>query len=89
MFSWVELHLNSLSALHLKGGLNVLSDFLSRHWVKQDEWVLNQEVYLDLVVRWGTPEVDLFASRSNVKVPHFCSLVRGDQAWALYALSVP
>ncbi|XP_018415689.1 PREDICTED: protein virilizer homolog [Nanorana parkeri] len=43
IFSWAEVNLKSLFAVHLRGTHNILADYLSRHRILQDEWVLNQE----------------------------------------------
>lgn len=48
---------------------------------------LHQKVFKELGARWGSPEFDLFATRSNVKVTMFCSLVREDWPWALDAFT--
>lgn len=80
IFAWAESNLASLTAVHLKGTLNSLADFLSRQQVKQDEWSLNQEVFEQVVKTWGIPEVDLFASESNKKVAQFFSLHSLDRA---------
>lgn len=87
IFSWTEPTLLSLSAVHLKGTLNLVASFLSRWPVFQNEWALDQDVFREFVVRWGSPDVDLFDTRSNVKVC-FCSLAKGDHPWALDVLTV-
>ena len=51
------------------------------------EWSLHQEVFNLLFQRWHTPEVDLFATRYNNKLPKFVSPVLDPQAWAVDALS--
>ena len=84
---WSEVNVASLSAVHLKGNLNNLADFLSRQRVLESEWSLNQEVFQEIVDRWGTPQIDLFASQVNAKVPRFFSLNRLDQAEGLDALA--
>ena len=51
------------------------------------EWSLHQEVFNLLFQQWHTPEVDLFATRYNIKLPKFVSPVLDPQAWAVDALS--
>lgn len=87
IFAWAESNLASLTAVHLKGTLNSLADFLSRQQVKQDEWSLNQEVLEQVVKTWGIPEVDLFASESNKKVAQFFSLHSLDRARGMDAFA--
>ena len=66
----------------------MIADRLSQHnQVIQTEWSLHQEVFNLLCQRWHSPEVDLFATRYNNKLPKFVSPVPDPQAWALDALS--
>ncbi|KAM4028388.1 heterogeneous nuclear ribonucleoproteins A2/B1 isoform 1-T1 [Anomaloglossus baeobatrachus] len=80
IFQWAEQSLLSLSAVHLKGSLNLQADFLSRRDVHPGEWSLDQAVFCSLVARWGAPEVDLFASAGNRKVATYFSLNPRDEA---------
>ena len=62
---------------------------LSRHkQVIQKEWSLLQEVFDLLCRRWHTPEVDLFPTRFNHKLPRFVSPVPYRLAWKVDALSL-
>ena len=73
---WAEIcRLNAtLSVAHISGTLNVLADRLSRPGqVLQGEWELNQEVFERLTGVWGTPDIDLFATRFNRKITRFIS----------------
>lgn len=81
----------STSGIHLKGTDNTLADFLSRKTIKQTEWSLNQATFLWITQTWRVPQVDLFVSRTNAKLPRFFSLdttdgnIRVDtfnQSWA-------
>ncbi|XP_040196517.1 uncharacterized protein LOC120929266 [Rana temporaria] len=71
IFRWAETNTLSLSAVFLRGIENSTADFLSRSQLREDEWSLNQEVFHLLVKRWGSPEIDLFASRENAKTHWF------------------
>lgn len=53
--------------------------FLSRRLVYQDEWARHRKVFQELVARWESPDVGLFAARSNAKVARFCSVVGEDR----------
>ena len=78
-----------LRARHIPGHLNVIADKLSRYKkVIQTEWSLLQEVFDLLCRRWHKPEVDLFATRFNHKLPRFVSLVPDRLAWKVDALSL-
>ena len=79
-----------LRARHIPGHLNVIADKLSRHGqVIQTEWSLLQEVFDQICRKWHKPEVDLFATRFNHKLPRFVSPVPDLLAWKVDALSVP
>ncbi|XP_077346335.1 uncharacterized protein LOC143989955 [Lithobates pipiens] len=84
---WAERHLLSLSAVHLKGDLNRLADFLSRNPIR--EWSLNPEVFSMIAGKWGLPEVDLFASKENARVPQFFPLDSRDGSLGTDALAYP
>ena len=71
------------------GRLNVIADKLSRlGQTIQTEWSLHPEVFQAVCSRWHQPQVDLFATRFNNKLPQFVSPVPDPQAWAVDALSL-
>ena len=71
----------------VKGQNNVLADQLSRGSQSQPtEWTLSLEVCHLLWTLWGTPLIDLFASRRNARLPLFCSPVLDQEAWAVDAM---
>ena len=88
----VELHNIFLSAVHVRGELNVLADMLSRsrvilktEWRLHDTtfaWVCNQSL-------WGTPTIDLFANRLNTQLPRFISPCQDSLAVSVDALVCP
>ena len=74
----------ALKARHIPGRLNVIADKLSRFGQTiQTEWSLHPEVFQAICSRWHQPQVDLFATRFNNKLPQFVSLVPDPQAWAV------
>ena len=78
-----------LRARHIPGYLNVIADKLSRHnQVIQTEWSLSQQVFRLLFSKWALPQLDLFATRFNHKLPRFVSPVPDPTAWAVDALSL-
>ena len=90
IISWCHPRGIVLRARHIPGRLNVIADKLSRHnQVIQTEWSLSQEVFILLCSRWAQPQVDLFATRFNHKLPQFVSPVPDPAAWAVDALSLP
>ena len=66
---------STLVAKHIPGRRNVLADSLSRGGlVASGEWTLNPSVFLAICRFWGSPTVDLFATRQNTRLPIFMSL---------------
>ena len=67
---WAFCRLRSiwLTAAHLPGHLNVLADERSRLFDEKTEWKLNPCVFKHVVQRFGTPTIDLFASRLNFQL---------------------
>ena len=67
----------------------MIADKLSRHnQVIQTEWSLSQQVFNQLCSRWDQPQIDLFATRLNHKLPQFVSPVPDPDAWAMDALNL-
>ena len=90
LLSWCHPRGIVLRARHIPGHLNVIADKLSKHnQVIQTEWSLSQQVFNLLCSRWAQPQVDLFATRFNHKLPQFVSPVPDPTAWAVDALSLP
>ena len=62
-----------LTAFHIQGVRNVVADALSRKCPINTEWELDNTSFSLITSRFGLPEVDLFATRDNKKVPQFVS----------------
>ena len=89
LFEMLQKRGVTLRAVHIPGRLNVIADMLSREGqVLPTEWSLNQRVVLALFREWGTPQVDLFATRYNHKCLVFVSPVPDDLAYGTDALSL-
>ena len=89
ILSWCTRQQVTLRARHIPGRLNVIADKLSRlGQTIQTEWSLHPAVFQAVCARWHQPQVDLFATRFNNKLPQFVSLVPDPQAWAVDALSL-
>ena len=72
LLAWCHPRKIILRARHIPGRLNVIADKLSRHnQVIQTEWCLSQQVFNRLCSNWGQPQIDLFATRFNHKLPKF------------------
>ena len=62
-----------LTISHLPGKLNFEADKASRVSHDDTEWSLDTNSFKALTARWGTPDIDLFASRLNAKLPQYVS----------------
>ena len=73
-----------------KSRLNVIADKLSRlGQTIQTEWSLLPEVFQQIYNQWHLPQIDLFATRFDHKLPQFVSLVPDSLAVAVDALTLP
>ena len=66
----------SLSARYVRGRDNSWADALSRFRGTSVEWHLCPEVFQSLTLRYGTPQVDLFASYDTAQLPLFLTYDR-------------
>ncbi|CAJ0934918.1 unnamed protein product [Ranitomeya imitator] len=73
---WAERHVPAISAVHIPWVENWATDFLSLQGLAAGEWSLRPAVFDQICLRWGTPDVDLMASRMNHKVPQFVARSR-------------
>ena len=73
MWEWSAERNIELSAAHLPGKDNVQADHESRNFNERTEWKLDERVFKKVKRTFGTPEVDLFASRLNHQVPRYVS----------------
>ena len=90
ILTWCTRNQVTLKARHIPGRLNVIADKLSRlGQTIQTEWSLLSEVFQAICSRWRQPEVDLFATRFNNKLPLFVSPVPDPLATAVDVLSLP
>ena len=76
-----------LSAVHVPGTENV-ADEASRIFHDNTEWKLNEEVFQSIVDIWGSPDVDMFASRLNAQLDRYVSWGPDPDAEAIDAFSL-
>ena len=90
ILTWCTKKQVTLKARHIPGRLNVVANKLSRlGQTIQTEWSLLPEVFKTLCNRWHLPQIDLFATRFNKKLPQFVSPVPDPLAIAVDALTLP
>lgn len=73
IWHWAEIRNNWVVASYIPGVNNTEADFESRHFSDNTEWTLNNVHFRRIKQKWGSPDIDLFASRLNHKVPCFAS----------------
>lgn len=88
LFQWCRVRRVTLQAIHLPGTENSIADALSRISQSPTEWSLDRSVAEAIFASLHRPEVDLFASPANAKLPRFCSRVPVPGAWAVDALAL-
>ena len=87
LLSWCHRRQIVLRARHIPGHLSVIADKLSGHnQVIQTEWSLSPQVFHLLCFKWDRPQIDLFATRFNHRLPKFVSPVPDQAAWEVDAL---
>lgn len=90
LWDWCLLRGIFLHAAHIPGEENLVADFLSRGKFLPSEWVLDPGVFRKICqVSSPPPEIDLFASALNFRLPKYCSRCPDAQAWRIDALSFP
>ena len=90
ILTWCSQRQVTLKARHIPGHLNVIADKLSRlGQTIQTEWSLLPEVFQQICSQWHRPQIDLFATRFNHKLPQFVSPVPDSLAVAVDALTLP
>ena len=90
ILTWCTRKQVPLKARHIPGQLIVVAEKLSRlDQTIQTEWSLLPEVFQSICSRWNRPQIDLFATRFNNKLPIFVSPVLDPLASAVDALSLP
>ena len=62
-----------ISAAHIPGAHNVLADTASREFQDAAEWSIPQRTFSKIIKIFGKPDIDLFASRLNKKLPKYVS----------------
>ena len=89
ILTWCSQRQVTLKARHIPGRLNVIADKLSRlNQTIQTEWSLLPDIFQDLCRKWHRPQIDLFATRFNNKLPRFVSPVPDTLAVAVDALTL-
>jgi hypothetical protein len=74
---------------HIPGQYNILADALSRsNKLVSTEWTLHMDVVQAIRDLWGSPMIDLFATKINNRLPQYMSHVPDLKALAVNALAI-
>ncbi|XP_045182640.2 uncharacterized protein LOC123541290 [Mercenaria mercenaria] len=87
IWEWCLLRQIYISAVHVPGRLNT-ADFYSRNFSDSTEWMLKQDIFNRLCRHTFLPDVDVFASRLNKRLPKFVSWFPEPGAMAVNAFSL-
>ena len=86
---WCQENGISLRVRHIPGKTNILADRLSRSGKPiSTEWSLNQSICNSIFLMSGHPNIDLFATRLNNRLPLFVSPIPDSKALAIDAMSM-
>ena len=77
-----------ISAAHIPDCNNLEADLYSRELEDAIEWQLNPAVFKNIINTFGTPGLDLFASRINKQLPEFVSWHSEPEAWVIDVFSL-
>lgn len=70
IWDWCVKNNTWLTATHIAGVENTEADKESRLFNDRTEWTLKREIFAQITTHWGTPEIDLFATRLNTQLPN-------------------
>lgn len=89
IWEWAEENQNWLTIAHIPGVENVLADYKSRNFNDDIEWEVTDKIFAKICGVFGRPDVDLFASRVNHKLPCFVSWTPEPGCWKHDAFTIP
>ena len=87
IWEWAQKCECWLTITHIPGVENVLADLRSRKFADHLEWSLSVDIFEVICQKWGTPEIDMFASRLNAKVQKYVSWEPEPDNWKTDAFS--
>lgn len=80
IWQWAEKNNIHLFALYIPSGENVIADRPSRIGTDDTEWELSDKTFGMIISKFGEPEFNLFANKSNTKCENFFSWMPDDTA---------
>ena len=87
LWRWCIDNKISLTAIQIPGIHNTIADKISRKFIGNFEWSLSTTIFEHLCNISGTPDIDLFPSRLNNKLPKYFSWRPDPFCTGVYAFS--
>lgn len=87
IWQWCEAKKIWIFASYIPSSDNIVADEQSRNFDIDTEWELSNTIFREITVRFGTPSVDLFASRINKKCNLFYSWHKDPEAKTIDAFT--
>lgn len=88
IWEWCEIRNIWIYASYISSRDNKEADHESRKLAKETEYELSHKAFQNITDALGTPEIDLFATRTNTKCEKFISWARDPEAVAVDAFTV-
>lgn len=88
IWQWCEERRLFIFASYIKSKDNTEADQESRHINVDTEWELSRSAFHDIVLHYGTPEIDLFATCLNAKCHKYVSWKRDPHAFDIDAFTL-
>ncbi|KAL0860714.1 hypothetical protein ABMA27_010051 [Loxostege sticticalis] len=88
IWQWCEVRRIFIFASYIKSSQNTVADFESRQLNTDTEWELSDNVFSEIIRRYGQPDIDLFATRINAKCEKYISWRRDPYAFNIDAFTV-
>lgn len=88
IWNWCEQRKIIIFASYINTKDNLEADGESRSIAKDTEFSLNQKVFKKITQKLGTPNIDLFASKSNSKCKKYISWHRDPDSFAVDAFTI-
>ena len=73
IWDWCKVKQITLSAEYLPGHLNTIADWESRNITDSSDWMLDKNIFEQILKVLGNCKIDLFASRLNCQLPDYIS----------------
>lgn len=88
IWQWCEKKNIFVCASYIKSQDNKEADEESRQLKTETEWELHNRAFQKIILEFGRPEIDLFASRANKKCKRFISWLRDPESYAVDAFTI-